>query len=137
MPGNPGYLIGQGSFAWREGTIRFRPPAKSLTSVGGKARLLAIPDFWGPLLDVQSNDNWEISELILDGNRASRNKTSTCFQQAGPNGSNAFISGSSYVFHHVDTINAMCGSGLEVSGLNFQIYSVYSADNGTESPGGP
>lgn len=31
----------------------------------------------------------------------------------------------------------MCGSGMEVTGNNFNLYSIYAADNGSEAPGGP
>ncbi|MEX1184678.1 MAG: right-handed parallel beta-helix repeat-containing protein, partial [Vicinamibacterales bacterium] len=63
-----------------------------------------------------------------------RTRTDIC-AATGFDGSNVWTSGVGYVFHHVDTINAMCGSGLEATGANYEIYSVYAADNGTESPG--
>jgi hypothetical protein len=131
-PGNPGYIIAD--------KIRFRADDRLFTSVGGKARLLADPNLDGPLLQVQDANDYEISEIIFDGNKNNRTKTSLCFNTAfaGEHGSNFFVSGFGYRVHHVDTINAMCGSGAEVSGNDFDLYSILAADNGTEATaGGP
>lgn len=130
-PGYPGYIISD--------KIRFRADDRLFTSTGGKARLLADPNLDGPLLQVQDANDYEISEIIFDGNKQARTKTSLCFNTAfaGEHGSNLFVSGSAYRVHHIDTINAMCGSGAEVSGNNFDLYSVLAADNGNEAPSGP
>jgi hypothetical protein len=126
QPGNPGYIIAD--------KIRFRADDRLFTSVGGKARLLAHPDLDGPLLQVQDANDYEISEIIFDGNKGARTKSFLCFNTAfaGEHGSNVFVNGVNYRVHHIDTINAMCGSGMEVTGNGFDLYSVLAADNGSE-----
>lgn len=74
VPGSPGYIIGD--------KIRFRSDDKLLTSVGGKARLLAHPDLAAPILEVQGADAYEISEIIFDGNVSAR--TQAAARCAGP-----------------------------------------------------
>ena len=131
VSGWPGYLIND--------KIRFRSWNRLLTSVGEKARLVAHPDLDGPIIEVQDANYYEISLLTIDGNHSARTKKSTCFNSpfAGAHGSNMFVSGVGYVVHHVDTVNAMCGSGMEVTGNGFDLYSIYSAYNGDEAPAGP
>jgi len=127
---------------WINDKIRFRSDDKKLTSVGGKATLKAQPDLNGPIIEVQGANGYVISELILDGNKANRAFYSECYNSGnhfpGQAGSNGFFSGNDYKLHHIDTINAMCGSGLQVKGNNFEVYSVYAARNGkmsSEAPG--
>lgn len=134
VPGNPGYIIGD--------KIRFRADDRLLTSIGGKARLVAHPNLDAPLIEVQDANYYEISELILDGNVYNRTNAAARCQGSFPGqfGSNIFVHGVGYKVHHIDTVRAMCGSGLEVTGTNFEIYSVYAAENGrtaAEAPGVP
>lgn len=69
-PGNPGYIIGV--------TLQMRPNVSKLTSTGAKAKLLAAPSLFGPILNMpQFGNGFEISELIFDGNKANRG-SSTC-----------------------------------------------------------
>lgn len=91
QPGNPGYIIAD--------KIRFRADDRLFTSVGGKARLLAHPDLDGPLLQVQDANDYEISEIIFDGNKSGRNKSFLCFNTAfaGEHGSNFFVSRGSWI----------------------------------------
>lgn len=119
-----------------EDKIRFRSDDRLLTSIGGKATLKARSSLDLSILQVQGADYYEISELILDGNRANRNVVSICAGSfPGANGSNLHFNGTGFVIHHVDTINAPCGSGMEGTGTDFEIHSIYAADNGGEASG--
>lgn len=130
VPGYPGYIIDTRIFLRDWNTL--------LTSVGGKATLIAHPDLSRAMIVADGPDNYEISELILNGNKGSRTQTGKCASPdsglyAGAHGSNLIVGGSGYSIHHIDTINAMCGSALEARGDSFEIYSIYSANNGTNS----
>lgn len=133
QPGYPGYII--------DTRLWFRSWNSVMSSVGGKATLKAHPDLTRAMIRVDGANYYTISELILDGNRQNRTRNDLCTAPeqgfyAGAHGSNLIAEGSGYTLHHIDTINAMCGSGLEAKGENFEIYSVYSANNGDEAPGG-
>jgi len=124
--------------------IRFRSDDLLLTSEGGKATLRARPWLADSLLQVQGANYYELSELIFDGARDNRYASvldeicdpcrdyppDQCPTYAGARGSNFHFQGEGFVIHHIDTINAACGSGMEGTGEYFQIYSVYAADNG-------
>jgi len=137
-PGATEVILEPGVYDIERG-IRMRSDDLLFTSVGGKATLRATPGLDFQMIYAVGGSNWEISELILDGNRGSRATLSTICTDGDPNnGSNLVFDGYGFVIHHVDTINAACGSGLVGTGQNFWIYSVYSADNGEEAiDGGP
>ena len=128
-PGNPGYLMEQ--------RITLKSRTTVLSSVGGKARLTAVAGLDRNMLGGDGANNFVVSELILDGNKSNRTTSNKCLspdpgQYAGSHGSNIIFNASGWTVHHVDTINAMCGSGLEAYGDNYEIYSVVAADNGFE-----
>jgi len=130
-PGNPGYIINQ--------RLRIKPRTTVLSSVGGKARLVAHVDLDRNMIGIsdEGGGNFVISELIVDGNRSNRTQSGKCTspdsgQYAGSHGSNFILNADGWTVHHVDTINAMCGSGLEAYGAGYEVYSVVSADNGFE-----
>lgn len=133
-PGSPGYIV--------DSRLWFSSWNTVLSSVGGKARLVAHPDLTRAMIVVNGAHSYEISELILDGNRWSRTRKDLCWNpepglNARAHGSNLIVDGWNYAVHHIDTVNAMCGAGLEASGNGFEIYSVFAADNGDEAPSGP
>jgi hypothetical protein len=131
----PGYIIGTRLFFKSHNTV--------LMGVDGeKAILRAAPGLERAMLVVDGANYYTIAELALDGNRDNRTAKSLCFNPipggyAGFHGSNLITEGEGYTVHHVDTTNAMCGSGFEAKGDDYEIYSVYSADNGDEAPSGP
>lgn len=130
-PGSPGYILTD--------RIRIREWTTEFAGVGGKAKLLAAPALTSMMVEVQGANYYSMYELIVDGNNSNRTRKDLCFggSFAGAYGANVLASGVGYVIHHVDTVNAMCGSGLEARGNNFEIYSVYAAFNGDEAPNGP
>lgn len=128
-PGHPGYII--------DAKIRFRSDDRLLTSTGpSKAKLVAHAWLAEPMLEVQDANDYEISELIFDGNKGSRGRYDLCNDDFRPEGNNLLVSGNGFVIHHLDVINAMCGTGMQVTGSNFQIYSIYFAWNGYSSKPG-
>lgn len=129
VPGSPGYIIDDDIHVARTGA--------TLSSVGGKATLRADPGLARAMVRGEA-DNITITELILDGNRQNRTTSAFCTnpetgRYPGFYGSNLIVAGIGFSVHHVDTVNAMCGSGLEASGTNFTVHSVYSASNGEEA----
>lgn len=91
--------------------------------------LLASPSLNGQILSAKNLNlnGYTISELILDGNKSQRGG------QPCPHQANMELWGSSFTLHHVDTINAPCGSGLGLLGSGYNVYSVYSSDNGVSA----
>jgi hypothetical protein len=128
-PGNPGYIIGT--------KLIFDSGNSVLSSVGGKARLKAGSGLNRAIVEVDGASNYTMAELILDGNRGSRNAYDCTHgvQYAGFYGMNLRATGSGFTIHHIDTIDAMCGSGLEVTGDSYEVYSVTAANNGSVSSG--
>lgn len=129
--GSPGYIInGVGSQGW--GLILWRP-GTILTSVDDEKVLFkAHPDLIRPMLITDGDpDNFEMSNLVFDGDKDNRNYGSTyCTGNRGLRTHNLTIYGSDFTIHHVDSINALCGSALEVNGEYFEVYSGYFANNG-------
>ena len=73
-----------------------------------------------------------MSELTVDGDKYNRLDDTGCTNEDNYawEGSNILARGSNYTIHHIDTINAQCGSGLELVGNDIHVYSVYAASNG-------
>lgn len=125
--GSPGYIIDEGLVLTQSNT--------ALTAIGDKALLIAHPDLDETMLIVDfSVDDFEISELIFDGNKGNRNVGLCDDGNRGLDTTNLRVSGggSGFVLHHIDSVNALCGSAMEVNGIDFDIYSNYLADNGFE-----
>ena len=119
---SPGYLIERGLKMAGNTT---------LTSTGGKATLAAHSTLGAePILDVLGS-NWHISEMAIDGKKSERDPWGLCWS-GDKRGYNLRVDGSDFSITHVDTVNAMCGTGLEVVGTNFEIAFVFSAYNGRE-----
>jgi parallel beta-helix repeat protein len=123
--GNPGYILDGGLELHVDGTI--------LTATGSKALLIAASGLSETMLAVADTaDDYEISELIFDGNKSNRSNGSTlCQGYRGP-ASNLLLRGTGFVVHHIDSINTLCGSAMEIIGSDFEIYSNYIADSGFE-----
>lgn len=120
-PGSPGYIIGEG-----EGEkLRFRRNNLVLTtssSIGTKATILAHPNLTEPMLHVlDSPVGWEISYIVFDGNFPNRTSNGTC---AGERGTNIVAdSTSNFVIRHIESARARCGSGLVITGSDFEVYA--------------
>ncbi len=129
-PGNPGYVVDSDK-------LRIRPPLRLLTSTGsGKARIIAGNSLLGPMLEFDpAINNYEISELIIDGRKEYRthNLWACGSSLYAGHGTNVLAKGAYFRIHHLDIINALCGAGIEVTGNDFEIWSLYVADNGFES----
>lgn len=119
---NPGYLIERGLKMGSNTT---------LTSTGGKATLAAHSTLGSePILEVQGS-NWHISEVIFDGKKYERDALGLCWS-GRRRGYNLKVHGHNFSIKHVDTVNALCGTALEVVGTDFEIAFVLSAYNGRE-----
>lgn len=119
---NPGYLIERGLKMSGNTT---------LFSENGKATLAAHSTLGAePILDVLGS-NWRISDVVFDGKKYERDAKGLCWS-GDKRGYNMKIEGTDFSITHVDTINAMCGTGMEVVGTNFEIAYVFSAYNGRE-----
>lgn len=126
--GFPGYVIASGLEIVADGT--------TLTAVGpDKAILIAANGLQNPMLLARSSrSNYTVYELIFDGNKTGRDP-SICGQGIRP--ANLTLFGTAFTAPHIDSINALCGTGFAVQGRDFNIYSVYAADNGfsVDEPG--
>jgi hypothetical protein len=119
---SPGYLIERGLKMGSNTT---------LTSSGGKATLAAHSTLGAePILDVLGS-NWHISEIAFDGKKYERDAMGLCWS-GDKRAYNLRVDGNDFSITHVDTVNAMCGTGLEAVGTNFEIAFIFSAYNGRE-----
>lgn len=116
--GSPGYILRFG--------LRLRVDGIFFSSVSetNRAKLIAHADLNEFMINADAN-NWQISFLIFDGNRA--NRTNSCVY---PRGNNIQANGDAFVIRFVNSDFARCGSALEVRGSNFEIYNNTMAFNG-------
>lgn len=132
-PGSPGYLISD--------VLRFRRDGLVLTSSvnGTQATIQALPYSKGPMLRLQCDTpgcsdpiNWDVSWIVFDGNRVNRayGCHDTFPDGSRVDGANMKARGSGYQIRHNRFINALCGTGLEVVGNNYEIYDNDFAWNG-------
>ena len=122
-PGYPGYIV--------DHQVMVRSHIRLITSSGSKAKLLAHPALNRPIFHFEPDAyDYEMSELIFDGNKWQRTDFSGCDVEYKWQGSNILAKGTNFRIHHIDTVNAQCGTGLEVVGNDFAVYSVYAAYNG-------
>ena len=103
--------------------------------------LRRLPGCRGVMLKMRNNDpvnNFELSFLILDGNKANRFNLypAHCNANYRENGMSATLKGSGFSIHDVTIENTMCGSALELSGSNFNVYNNTIVNSGY-SEGGP
>ena len=125
--GWPGYIIdGAGLSIDVPGTI--------LTSIDqDKPYIVAANSLAHTMLYVPyTTYDFELSILSFNGRKSDRSQGEALCDHGGHRGdaSNLVILGSKFLIHHVDSINALCGSALEVSGEDFEIYSGWYTDNG-------
>ena len=120
---SPGYLIEHG--LWMTGNT-------TLFSPDGKATLAAHSTLGAePILHVEGS-NWHISDVVFDGKKYERDAMGLCWS-GDKRGYNVKIFDSSdFTITHVETVNALCGTGMEVVGTNFEIAFVLAAYNGRE-----
>lgn len=107
--------------------LRIYASGKVLTSSdpNNRARLLAHPNLNGEMIRTDATA-WEISFVIFDGNKT--NRTAPCTY---PLGHNIIANGSGFVIRFTDSIEARCGSGLEINfGSGYEIYNNTFAHNG-------
>ena len=122
-PGSsPGYLIERGLKMGNNTT---------LLSADGKATLAAHSMLGAePILSVLGS-NWRISDVVFDGRKYERDAMGLCWS-GDKRGYNLKVEGTDFSITHVDTIDAMCGTGLEIVGANFEVAFVFAAYNGRE-----
>lgn len=112
------------------GGIEITVQGTTLTSQGpGKAKLVAMTELDNTMLQVNWVNNVTISEVRFDGTKSTRNGQNSCADYRGW-ASNIIMRGDNLTIHHIESVNALCGTALEVEGNNLQIYSNYIADNG-------
>jgi hypothetical protein len=102
-----------------------------------RPRLVAHPDIMPdasmltPILaTVNDPINWEISYMSFDGNRFFRNNAWTCNGFHNPGGSNLIVRGSGFVIRFVESVQALCGSALEMHGDSYEVYGNTFTANG-------
>jgi parallel beta-helix repeat protein len=118
--GGQGYIV--------DVPIRLERSNQRLTSntPGQYARLVAPPDLAEPMFRMRGDafpSNFEMSFLILDGNKANRTRYDLCNGIYRFAGITAIIKGVNFYIHDNTFVNTMCGSSLEVSGYNFNVYN--------------
>jgi hypothetical protein len=141
------------------GTVALRPPASPVygyqvgttvwirrnnlvvTSTGpGQARLIAMNHLDGPIIQVEEGTaGYVLANLYVNGNKFLRNLRSSCYGYRDF-GSNMLLRGSGFRVHDVESTRAMCGSAMEVSGSNYEIWNNWVHHNGREEgtmPGDP
>lgn len=119
--GHPGYLIERG-LKMGSDTI--------LTSEGSSATLAAHSTLGNQPILYASGSNYTISNIIFDGKKYERDVFGLCWD-ISKRPANLETHGNNFTVHHIDTVNAMCGSGFGVFGSG-HIYRVYSANNGRQ-----
>lgn len=130
LPGT-GYIVEIGLHLTQDWTV--------LTTAGpGKATILADRFLEAPILRVNDGvSHWEISYIVFNGHKAQRRDNVYCdWNGYRDYGSNVLGRGSHWTIHHIDSIHALCGSALEVSGSDFEVRDNYIAHNGYDSGDG-
>jgi hypothetical protein len=134
--GNPGYII--------DNTIYIGWGGYRITSVNDdKAVLIGAEGLIGPLIKTGFHTGWEVSNLVVvDGRKWLRTVRylggALGCAATGHNGMNLWLQGRNFLVHHVDSINAACGSGMGVQGDDFEVRNSYLVNNGApQEDGGP
>ena len=92
--------------------------------------LRAHPDLFEPILEAPDTaDNYTLMYIELDGNLDNRTYADQC-EGYRDFGTNARIKGSGFHLDWVTSINAMCGSSMEVEGSGFEIENSVFSKNG-------
>jgi len=106
--------------------------------VNGVAPVLrARPGLRGAMLVVADTaDNWEVSNLVFDGNRANRWYASLCSGYRGAY-SNIQARGHGWLIRGVQSNNTLCGTALEAKGSDYVIRGSQFRSNGAEYGPGP
>ena len=123
--GSPGYILEHGLDIVVNGT--------RLTSVDEeKVLFIAKSTLEDTMLRADEVDDFVLENLIFDGRKDLRQDVAAefCEGYRGLYTSNLRLIGSGFELDHVDSINAVCGSALEVAGSNFEIHSGFFANNG-------
>lgn len=128
QPGEPGYIIRHGLRMVHDNTTL------TTTAWGQWVHLRAHVDLDGRMLAMRNDQflsGWELSYIWLDGSGRSRSlREAACNEDYRHRGINATLKGSGFNIRYSLFTDAMCGSGLELSGSNFEVYSNYFANNG-------
>lgn len=116
--GTPGYIL--------DDRLALRVSGTRVGAVdeNNRPRLVAHANLNNMMLRADA-DNYDLSHLIFDGNRA--NRTNACTY---PLGHNIIAYGTGFSIRFVDSINARCGSALEINGADFEVYNNVIAYNG-------
>jgi hypothetical protein len=127
--GLPGYII--------TNTLVISVPGTTLQDPSEQARLIADPSLQGQLLIANNVDNFTLTNLTFDGQKDNRD-TAGC-ASSFDYGKNLRLVGNGWHLNSVRSRNAVCGSGGEVSGSNFEIANSFFDRNGysaTQAGGG-
>jgi hypothetical protein len=94
-----------------------------VTESGG-AVISAMNGLWAPMLYAPAGtDNYEIDNIAFDGRKYNRTTEYLCDTGTGSRvgGSNLILRGTGYHVHYISSVNALCGSAMEVVGDTFEI----------------
>ncbi len=121
--GWPGYIIAQGlslttNYVRIEGDGGWRPV------------LIADPDLAAPMIRSQNNvTGYVITDVTFQGDKQNRTQSHIC---ANDNtiGMNLQLRGIGFTITNIDSVGALCGSGMEIDGYDFTVSNNYVAANG-------
>lgn len=147
-PGNPGYIVNGLNGDVAKG-LYLTSSGITLGSSGGvnRARIIAGRELFAMILQTQGDvNNFSIKNISFDGmvdeivaDGPYRRRRDDCIDGRAPG--NIFLQGRSFQFKDNESINAMCGTGLGLSGSDYDIQNNYIAHNGRDknsgAPGAP
>ncbi|HYE88880.1 MAG TPA: Ig-like domain-containing protein [Vicinamibacterales bacterium] len=111
-------------------------PSTWFHSLGQRAILQAAPSLQAKMLVAVAN-SFTLSDLEFDGNRLGRagNRDFLCNPNnfGGQRPANIDIAASFYTIHHVVSKNALCGAGMGLRGVGYNVYENIVHDNGWEA----
>ena len=126
LPNYVGYLVSD--------TVKLKRTGALLTTADNphKATILAAPSLSSSILRASGINNFEISFVRFDGNRANRSvRDKPC--DAGHNFRNVELTGVGFHVRYVESFGAVCGSAMTVGdSSNFEIYGSSFYDNGRQ-----
>ncbi|WP_291990095.1 right-handed parallel beta-helix repeat-containing protein [Luteitalea sp.] len=120
--GSPGYIVQTGLYIVGPVVLDGGPTGARLLAHAGLVGpiLRAGYNYWGSPL-TPAPQNFTIRRILFDGNRSSRS-SSLCNPPADNRyGYNVMINGSGLVLDQVHSFQALCGTGMEVTGSSYQI----------------
>ena len=130
--GYEGYYIGENDNKGLR--IRAYDGKILMTNREGKAHLVAAPDLEWQVIDVDEGaTNWELHQLVIDGNRYNRDPDVCGQSNYNFRGSNVLAKGSGFYVVGVESVRALCGSAFEIWANGGEVQDSLFYDNGTDA----